>query len=98
MANEGYIIFKNRRTKPVRSKPVTAHEYLRDRLAQRPEAAAMDRAKLVPRDEKARIGVDLLTRDLVHDEHVKGNTLPDVEAIRKEAEGIAEIVENKRSA
>lgn len=96
MANEGYIIFSSKKTRPVRTKPMTAHEYILDRCNQRPEAAKMQRAKLVPRDEKARIGVDLLTRDLIHDEHVKGVSFPDENAIRKDVEKIAETVENKR--
>ena len=95
MPNEGYIIF-NRKTRPVRTKPLMADQYLLEKCRARPEQAKMDAAKLIPRDQKARIGVDLLTRDLIHDEHMKGNSFPNEDKIRAEVTQIAETVENKR--
>lgn len=93
MPNAGYIIFRNRAPRP-KSK-LTAREYLKETLDAKPETAQMQRVKFMTREERARGGIESLTRDLAADEKAIGK-LPDVDKIRHEVEQIAETAENKK--
>ena len=78
MANAGFILMNGRRgTTRAPRQNLTAKEYLAERMAAKPEAAAIERAKLMTREERLRsqdMGRDFRVaadnRDLNYDKFV----------------------------
>ena len=99
MANAGFILMNGRRgTTRAPRQNLTAKEYLAERMAAKPEAAAIERAKLMTREERARAGIDCMTRDMLNDAQRSGDNRATEESIRSEVVKIAERTESKRDA
>ena len=100
MPNEGFVfpagIKKIRRHIP--KEPQTSREMLKQQLAERPESGLMERAERLPRDEKARHAVDIMTRDSMESQRAYGNPHPSEEKTRQEMTELANVCEQKREA
>ena len=94
MANEGYIYFKNRAPKKRIAKAQTSREMLLEKREADPNYQAIQSAKWLTRETKARIGIDCLTKDLVKDQ-VQSGKIPSETAARAEAQAVAERAERK---
>lgn len=95
MANAGYILTSGR-PRVRRPAPKTAREWLERRLDDRPETAAMQRAKLATRDEKARAAIDCMTYHDVEEQKRGGVALPNEDKARAKMEKVAERCENRK--
>lgn len=96
MANEGFIIFKNKKSaQPSRGRGKTLDEIFRERAEQREEYKQMMAGKSMTRDEKALDAIEHMTRDEAEIQRQVG-ALPDADKIRKEMQSVAEVVEKKR--
>lgn len=92
MANEGFLYFRGRA--PKRRIAKTSRDLLREAKDADPKQQALAAAKWLPRDEKARRGIDGLTRDLIQDDLRAGLATTETKC-RKEAQVVAERAERK---
>jgi hypothetical protein len=92
MANEVYIYFRGKA--PKRRIAKTSRDLLREARDADPRHQAIDAAKYLARDEKARRGIDGLTRDLVQDD-IKAGKFPCESDCRQTAQAVAERAERK---
>jgi hypothetical protein len=96
MAYSGHIIMRSVRGQDqVRRRAPTRREMLEERLRARPEAGLMDAAKTRTREEKARAGIDAMTKAELDSAARQGITKTETEA-RTAMQALAERAEKKR--
>lgn len=78
-----------------RPAPRTARELLQQKLDDRPETAKMQRVKMMTREEKARAGIDGMTRAHLESARAAGLNVSESE-IRAEVQKVADRVELRK--
>lgn len=94
MANEGFILTGGR-PRSRKPEPENLTQAFLERAEKRPEYAGLQRTKLMSRDERALTAIDRMTKDEC-DTQKKVGLLPNQDAVRRQMENVAEIVEKKK--
>jgi hypothetical protein len=93
MANEGYIIFKGRApARRIAKEPVTLRDLIKAKCDADPRTEQIKRP--MSRQDKAKIGIDMLTKDFMRDQERAGK-VPSETDCRAYAQKIAEKAERK---